>query len=1280
MRMRKRHFPPLGFGIFLFGLILWTGTGCGREGTNGPLAVPETFKPVAVAGPDQIIPVGQEVLLDGRGSTNPAGTPDLSYHWSLLDQPYFSGAFLLEWDQAVTYFIPDLPGRYYLELEVSDGRSSSSDLALITAKVPNPGNRAPVLTQVNPTAEMISLLLGQEVNFSVTAEDPDGDEMVFNWYVDDSFAVSGPDFVFLAGTEQVGQAVAVRVVVSDGDKTASHDWVVTVSQANSGGNSPPAFTPVPDQTVSEGNPLTFVVRALDPDGDPVSYFASLLPAGAVFFKETGKFLWTPDYDQAGEYRVVFSASDGKAVSSITVNVRVLNTNRAPTLEVSGSNSVFEGGEMILLLVGSDPDDDLLSFAYTPPLRGAVLYPQGSTAAWVWHPDYDQAGSYREVFAVTDLSDPPLTVSVATDIVVYNTNRPPVLTGLVDRVVSEGQVLDFWLTAADPDGNNVTFTAGPMPQGSTLNGNTGELFWTPDYDQAGDYALAVTATDDGDPQLSGTGTIVITVLNVNRPPTIDTFQASPSVLKTGQRVTFSVTAHDPDGDATIAGYDWDFEGNGTWSPQGTTGTVVYHYQVNGNYSARVRVVDDGGLTAVATTPVTVKPAAPDLLQTQVMKTGSTMGIYLEVIPGTPPSGYLYLADGEAGMEVFSVPNLNNPDPVLWARAYTGGIARSVTKYGSRAYLALSLPGDITLNGARIFDLTDRLSPADLGAMEDLKSVVVDAFIGNINATTYAYLVRSKSDNSFCLSLFNPLNPSVPYRRIYYNESFYTFAGRAVTGDDRGYVYVGDTKKGISIYNDLTSQCVPSSINCYFNAVTAVAPVQDLKARILSDNRRYLAVARDATGKGEVKLYQTEKYPLGPVETGEIFTKNCGDSTCVPERIFLTSGPDLILVAIGSWGYQIINASDPANLSMVIPGGGQDERFDPCLGCDYTYDLTAFGDYTYLADGAMGLVVTKNNLSTTHVPNLVTSYHPSGNPTDLQVKNGRLFLSRGRGGMDVYNLTLPESPKLIGNVDTTGVASSLYTDGSNWAFVADLDTVSGGNNGLRVVDITSINSAADPVKLTVEGNWPNLSDPYPSLSGVSRVFVSGNYAYLCADKLYLINVTTKFKAGDYSMISGLPPRDVVVSGSYAYVIYQDTLEVLDVSNPATPNRLGSTGISNGQAIAYANGRIFVADSDDGLKIYNVSDLQHPVTYPGKAYDVELLGDYAFVADNILGMVMLDVSNPANPILQVSLPITSKVVNRLSVYYDAGSHYYYVYTLNGTWNLGTLTLDQLSVIGIR
>jgi hypothetical protein len=1262
--------------------MLWIGSACGREGTARPPAVPEAVKPAAVAGPDQIVPVGREVLLDGRGSTNPAENPDLSFRWSLLDQPYFSGAFLLEWDRAVTYFIPDLPGRYYLELKVSDGQSDSSDVAIITAKVLRSDNRAPELTQVIPAAGMISISPGQEVNFSVTAEDPDGDEMVFNWYVDDVFAASGSDFIFIARPEQVGSAVAVRVVVSDGDKSASQDWVMVINQADGGGNQPPAFIPAPDQAVSEGETLVFVVRAVDPDGDPVSYFASLLPTGAVFFKETGKFKWIPDYDQAGEYGVVFSASDGKAIASITVNIRVLNTNRAPTLEVTGNRTVSEGGELVLQLLGSDPDEDLLSFAYTPSLRGAVLYPRGSTAAWVWHPDYDQAGSYREVFTVTDLSDPPLTASVALDLVVYNTNRPPVLAGLLDQAVSEGQFLDFWLIASDPDGNNVTYTAGPMPRGSTLNVNTGEFFWMPDYDQAGDYILTVTATDDGYPQLSSAGTIMITVLNVNRPPAITAFSATPSSLNTGGTVNFSVTAHDPDGDTTIAGYDWDFKGDGTWDQHTLEGSVQVPnpscdgYTLNGIYTARVRAVDDGGLTAEATTPVRVKPGVADLLLSQLMKSGTAMGIYLEVIPGSTPSGYLYLADGEAGMEVFSVPNLNNPDPILLARAGILGEANNIYKYGNQVYLSLH-----SSVGIKVFDVSNNSSPLDLETISSNEKV------------TDVYVQKHFSDQK--IYVYNTLNPTwiiglhiydlenLPslFTRVYYSgSSVRNF--NALDVDEKANVFTA-SKYGMEIFN------FQNPVSNLYDTFDLEVPIgfeaTDVDSEIHSDGNHYVYLL-SVDNKMVIYSYSVND----PVSS---LTKVTTLSTyaCSPERITITNSPDLAYISIGSCGYQIASLTDPVNPLMLIPSG----RFDPCTapGCsEHFYQIVNYGDFSFIGGGSWGLVVTKNNISgnppATANPGLLTSYNTSGNPTDLQTKGNKLFLTLGRGGMDVYNLTLPESPKLIGNVDTAGLANGLSSDELNWAYVADRDSGGGANNNLRVVDITSVNDAVDPVKLTVKSSWPNLTDPYPSLNSVSRVFVSSNYAYLCADKLYLIDVTSKtapIKVGEYPISS---PRDVVVSGSYAYVVNQNTFEVLNISNPALPVRLNlnTIDIVNGQAVAYANGLVYVADGDSGLKIYDVSNPQNVVlrgTYAGKAYDVELLGDYVFVAADDSGMVMLDVSNPASPVLQVSQAIASKVVNRISVSYDAISHYYYVYTLNGTWinkTTGEITLDQLSVIGVR
>lgn len=92
-------------------------------------------------------------------------------------------------------------------------------------------------------------------------------------------------------------------VVTNG--TANDAFVVTTPAAN----EPPVFSPIGSQTVNEGETLSFVVVASDPDGDEVSYAVGTLPAGASFNATTQTFSWTPDYNQAGNYSITFYATD-----------------------------------------------------------------------------------------------------------------------------------------------------------------------------------------------------------------------------------------------------------------------------------------------------------------------------------------------------------------------------------------------------------------------------------------------------------------------------------------------------------------------------------------------------------------------------------------------------------------------------------------------------------------------------------------------------------------------------------------------------------------------------------------------------------------------------------------------------------------------------------------------------------------------------------------------------------------------------------------------------------
>jgi hypothetical protein len=136
----------------------------------------------------------------------------------------------------------------------------------------------------------------------------------------------------------------------------------------------------------------------------------------------------------------------------------------------------------------------------------------------------------------------------TDVVIEptNPNNPPVFKSIENQQVSELQTLIFYVEASDPDGNKLTYSATNLPTGATLDPTTGSFYWTPSYDQGGNYTVTFQATDDGIPPRSATLDVNITVGNVNRPPVLTPI-GSKSV-RNNQPIEFIVTATDPDNDA------------------------------------------------------------------------------------------------------------------------------------------------------------------------------------------------------------------------------------------------------------------------------------------------------------------------------------------------------------------------------------------------------------------------------------------------------------------------------------------------------------------------------------------------------------------------------------------------------------------------------------------------------------------------------------------------------------------------------------------------------------
>ncbi|HMO66506.1 MAG TPA: putative Ig domain-containing protein, partial [Verrucomicrobiota bacterium] len=193
------------------------------------------------------------------------------------------------------------------------------------------------------------------------------------------------------------------------------------------------------------------------------------------------------------------------------------------------------------------------------------------------------------------------------------NQPPLLSPIGNRTVDEGQTLTFTAQATDPDaGQTLTFSLLGAPPAAVIHPATGVFTWTTaEADGPGEYAIVVRVTDNGTPPRSASETIVVTVREVNRPPTL--WAPSPLTVDEGETLTFTLVAADPDlppqgfafslVSGAPDGLVLDELGNVAWTPGEAHGasshTVVFRVTDNGvpplsaitNVVIHVREVDN-----------------------------------------------------------------------------------------------------------------------------------------------------------------------------------------------------------------------------------------------------------------------------------------------------------------------------------------------------------------------------------------------------------------------------------------------------------------------------------------------------------------------------------------------------------------------------------------------------------------------------------------------------------------------------------------------------------------
>jgi LVIVD repeat len=115
-----------------------------------------------------------------------------------------------------------------------------------------------------------------------------------------------------------------------------------------------------------------------------------------------------------------------------------------------------------------------------------------------------------------------------------------------------------------------------------------------------------------------------------------------------------------------------------------------------------------------------------------------------------------------------------------------------------------------------------------------------------------------------------------------------------------------------------------------------------------------------------------------------------------------------------------------------------------------------------------------------------------------------------------------------------------------------------------------------------------------------------------------------------------RRITIAGTYAYMLCDRGLVVVDLDNPLQPKiaaQVSAPLLKDPQGIAVQFRYAFVVDRD-GLKILDVSDLAHPRFVPNvlvalsDARNIYVARTYAYVAAGKRGLAIIDVEKPEQP----------------------------------------------------
>ena len=359
---------------------------------------------------------------------------------------------------------------------------------------------------------------------------------------------------------------------------------------------------------------------------------------------------------------------------------------------------------------------------------------------------------------------------------------------------------------------------------------------------------------------------------------------------------------------------------------------------------------------------------------------------------------------------------------------------------------------------------------------------------------------------------------------------------------------------------------------------------------------------------------------------------------------------IFVATGKKGFEAITVAEhdepeaiygsdlqriayPENFKNFVARGRQ---LHPVASHEGTvFDIQARGEYAYTANGKDGMrVYDIANIDNKGFSERMTTapVSPIGQRFYVPTKDALAVASPTTLGVDPLRTRVRENEEQPIHL--------LY----GFLYVADRE------EGLVIIGTPSLKAKSPGVGTLLDGNPANnflqrglAFNPGGALTGARRVTIAGTYAYVLTDKALVVVDLDNPLVPKISATLGAPvlndPRAIEVQFRYAFVVDRDGLKVLDVTNLAQPKPIANALVPfpDARNVYVARTYAYVSAGKEGMAIVDVEKPEAPkldqiFNANGQMNDVNdvkigmvAASAFAFVADGANGMRVLQIVSP-------------------------------------------------------